>query len=208
MVGEIAHRIQRLLGGASGDQHLFAHHILLMSQIVEDDLQQHLRLRQLPLAHGTAGQIPAGRLHHLPAVAAQGIQIVLGHWIFVHLGVHSRYHDLGTVAGQHRGGQHIVRQAVRQLGDDVGRSRSDHHQISLVGHGDVLHLEGKIPVKGVHQCLVAGQRLKGHRRDKLCGVLGHEHLHIAPQLHQGGSQVGHFVCGDPAGDPQHHRLSL
>ena len=179
-----------------------------MGQIVEDDLQQHLRLWHLSLAHGAAGQIPAGRLYHLPAIVPQDIQVVLGHRVLVHLGVHGRHHNFGAVAGQHGGGQHIVRQAVGQLGDDVGGGRRDHHQVRLVGHGDMLHLEGEIPVEGVHQRLVAGQRLKGHRRDKLRGVLGHEHLHIAPQLHQSGSQVGHFIRGDPAGDPQHHRLSL
>ena len=97
---------------------------------------------------------------------------------------------------------------MSQLGDDVGSGGRDHHQVRLVSYRDVLHLEGEIPVKGVHQRLVAGQRLKGHRRDELRGVLGHEHLHIAPQLHQSGSQVGHLIRGDPAGDPQHHRLSL
>lgn len=58
-------------------------------------------------------------------VAPQQVQVVLRHRIFVHACVHGRRGQLGAVAGQYRGGQHIVRQTVGQLGKHICRGRSD-----------------------------------------------------------------------------------
>ena len=179
-----------------------------MGQVVEHRLEQFLGLRQLSLPRHAAGQVAAGGLHDLPAVPAQGVQVVLGHRVFVHLCIHGGDRDLGTVAGQHRGGQHVIGHTVGQLGNDIGRGRGDEHQVRLVRHRHVLHLELEVPVKGVHQSLVAGEGLKGHRRDKLRGIPGHEHLDVAAQLHQGRGQVGHFIGRDAARDPQYHCFSL
>ena len=104
VVGEVAHRVQGLLGGTGGDQHPQAFHVLFVGQGVEDTFQQILRLGHLALAHRAAGQMAAGRLHDLPAVAAEGGQVILGHRVFIHLGVHGGGGDFGAVAGQNGGG--------------------------------------------------------------------------------------------------------
>ena len=73
---------------------------------------------------------------------------------------------------------------------------------SWVGQGDVLHLVGEVPVKGIHHTAVAGELLKGEGSDEFCGVLGEDHFHRAVLLHQGGGQGGRLIGGNAAGDPQ------
>ena len=94
-----------------------------------------------------------------------------------------------------------------QLGQHVGGGGSDEDKVRPVGHSDVLHAVLKVPVKGVHQGLVAGELLKGDGGDKLGGVLGHNDLDVGVLLDQGGGQGRRLVAGDAAGDPQHHCLS-
>ena len=104
--------------------------------------------------------------------------------------------------GQHRGGEHVVRQAVGQLGTHICGGRGDHHQVRAVGQGDVLHLVGEVPVKGIHHTAIAGELLKGEGGDEFGGVLGEDHFHRAVLLHQGGGQSGRLIGGNAAGDPQ------
>ena len=208
VVGEVAHRVQGFLRRTGGDQHPFAGKVVGQGDGVEDMLQQQLRLGQLACPHCAAGQPSAGRVDDLPAVSAQKVQIVLGHLIFVHIGVHGRGDELGAAAGQHRGGQHIVRNAVGQFGAHIGGGRGDDDQVGPVGHGDVLHLMDEVAVKGVGQALVARQLLKGERSDELGGVLGHDDLHMGVLLDQRGGKIGSLVRGDAAGDAQQDGFSL
>ena len=208
VVGEIAHRIQRLLGGAGGDQNPQALHVPPVAYGVLHVLQKLLRLRHLALAHRAAGQPAAGRLNQLPAVPPQEGQVVLGHRVLIHAGVHGGGRQLGAVAGQDGGGEHIVRQPVGQLGQHIGRGGGHQHRVRLVGQGDVLHLERIVPVEGVHAHAVAGQGLKGVGADELGGVPGHQHMDIGAPLHQGGGQAGGFIAGDAAGDGQQHGFPL
>ena len=208
VVGEIAHRVQRLPGGAGGDQHPQARHVLGVAHGVLHILQQLVRLGHFPFPYRAAGQPAAGRLDELPAVSAQRGQIVLGHRVFVHPGVHGGGGQLWAVAGQDGGGEHVVRQAVGQLGQHVGGGGSHQHHVRLVGQGDVLHLKLIVAVEGVHAHPVARQGLEGMGTDELGGVFRHQHLHVGPLLHQGGSQAGGLIAGDAAGDGQQHGFSL
>ena len=45
------------------------------------------------------------------------------------------------------------------------------------------HMKLKIPVKGIHQTFVAGQRLKSDGRNKMRGVLRHDHMYICMQFY-------------------------
>ena len=72
----------------------------------------------------------------------------------------------------------------------------------------MLHLMDKVPVKGIHHDPVAGELLKGQRRDKLCGIAGHDHFHGCPELHKGGCQRGSLIGGDATGHAQKYGFSL
>ncbi len=169
---------------------------------------QRFRLRQLSHAHGAAGQAAAGRRDNLPAIAAKGRKVILGHGIFIHMGVHGRGNQLGTAAGQNRGGQHIIRQAVGQLGADIGGGRGNENQIRPVRQGDVFYTVVKIAVEGIHHGTSAGELLEGQRRNKFGGIFRHDHLHRRVLFHKTGSQGGCLIGGNAAGNAQKNGLSL
>ena len=123
MVGQVAHRVQRFLGGAGGHRHPQALHILGLCDLLQDIVQQHLLFGQPAAAHILAGKHTALRGDHRDPIALQGGQVVLGDGVFQHAGVHGRGHQLGAAGGQQHGGQHIVRNAVGHLGDDIGGGR-------------------------------------------------------------------------------------
>ena len=207
MVGEVADGIQRLLSGAGGDQHALAAQIVGQGQLSQHILQQILGLGHFAGTHGAAGQTAAGGLDDFPAVAAQGLQIVLGHGVFEHIGVHGRGNQLGALAGQYGGGEHIVGQTVGQFGADVGGGRGDEHQIGALGQRDMLYLMAEVAVKGVHHGAAAGELLEGQGGDELGGMLGHHHLYGSVLFYQSGSQCGGLIGGDAAGDTQQNGLS-
>ena len=129
-------------------------------QDAEDVLDQSVWLRHLAGPHSAAGQPARGGGDDLPPIAAQQIQVVLGHRVLIHLGVHGRSDQLGAGTGQHCGGEHIVGQPVGQLGAHIGGGGGDDHQVGAVGQGDVLHLMGEVAVKGVHHGPVPGELFK------------------------------------------------
>ena len=121
----------------------------------------------LPGPTAPAGQPARGGGDDLPPIAAQQIQVVLGHRVLIHLGVHGRSDQLGAGTGQHCGGEHIVGQPVGQLGAHIGGGGGDDHQVGAVGQGDVLHLMGEVAVKGVHHGPVPGELFKSEGGDEL-----------------------------------------
>ena len=139
---------------------------------------------------------------------AQKRQIVLGHGIFIHIGIHGGGNELGTAAGENGCGEHIVRQAVGKLRAHIGCGRGDDHQVSPFRQSNMLHLMGEIPVEGVHHRPAAGKLLEGQGRDELGGVFGHNDLHRGVLLDKGGGQSGGLIGGNSAGDAQKDGFSF
>ena len=208
MVGQISDGVDGLLGRPGGDKHLFPGKIVREGQLTQDILQNCLRLRQLALAHGAAGKTSAGRFDDFPAITAQKRQIVLGHRVFKHVGIHGGGDELGAAAGENGGGEHIVRQPVGQFRANIGRGRGDDHKISPFRQSDMLHLMGEIPVEGVHHRPAAGELLESQGCDELGGVFGHDDLHRGVLLDKGGGQRGGFIGGDSAGNAQKDGFSF
>ena len=73
VVGEEAHRVQGLLGGAGGHRHPHPLEGLGPGQLPGDVIQEDLRLGHLSAAHRLAGQQAAVRRDDLKAVALQGL---------------------------------------------------------------------------------------------------------------------------------------
>ena len=124
------------------------------------------------------------------------------------MGVHGRGHQLGAGGGQGDGGEHVIGQAVGQLGDDVGGGRRDEHEVGGVGQRDMGHIVLEIAVEGIDDAAAVGEGLKDQRRDELGGVSGHEHMDIRPALGQRMGHIGHLVSRDAAGDAQHDGFAL
>ena len=116
--------------------------------------------------------------------------------------------ELGAGAGQHGGGEHVVRQAVGQFSAHICGGRGDEHQVGPVGQGDVFHLVGEVAVEGVHHAPVPRELLKGERRDKFCGVGGHNNLHMGALLHQRRGQRCRLVGRNAPCDPEKNGFSL
>ena len=162
-------------------------------------LEENFRFGHLAGAYISAGQPPAGGSGDGKAVSLQCGKIVLGDGVLVHFGIHCRRYDLGCFAGQDGGGQHVVRNAVGQLGDHIGGSRSHQDGVRRLGQGNVLHLEFKIPVKGIGDTFVPGKGLEGDGVDKVHGVLRHDHPDVRSCFYKHAGKGGAFVGGDPAG---------
>ena len=208
VVGQVAHRVQRLLGGAGCHGDAQPGQVLRAGNGVEDVLNEDILLRQAAVAHILAGQHTALGRDDGEAVALQRGDVVLGDGVFQHPGVHGRGDQLRAFGREDGRGQHVVGNAVGHLGDDVGCGRCNEDDVGLFGQRDMSDLELEIPVEGVHHALVTGQGLKGDGSDELGGVFGHDDLHIGPQLAQCAGHIGHLIGGNAAGDAQKDAFAL
>ena len=85
-----------------------------------------------------------------------------------------------------------------KLAADVSGSRGNDHQIGTFRQGNVLHLVGEIPVKGIHHSPASGKLFKSQRGYKFRGVFGHDHFHSGVLLYKGGSQCRGLIGGNTA----------
>ncbi len=203
MVRQTAHRVQCLLRRPGGHQDLLPRQVLRAGDLLENVVQKHLRLRHLARPHVAAGQVTYNRVDHMHTIGCAYPQVILGDRIFIHLGIHGRRDVFRALAGQKCGREHIVGQPVGHLGDHIGRGRRQHEDIGPFRQGHMLDAELEIPVKGVHQALIAGQCLKCHRRDEPRRVFGQDHLHVGAQLLQRAGQGRDLIGGDAAADPEY-----
>ena len=208
MVGQVAHGVQRLLGGAGSHGNVQACQIFGLGDGVQDVLNEHILLGQAAAAYILAGQQAALGGDDRKAVVLQRLEVVLGDGIFQHPGVHGRGDQLGALGGQHHGGEHVVGNAVGHLGNDIGRGRGHEDDVGFLGQRDVGDFKLEIAVKGVHHALVARQGLKGEGRDELGGVPGHDDFHVGPQLFECAGHVCHFIGGNAAADAQKDAFSV
>ena len=178
------------------------------SDLPQDVLEYDLRLRELPRAGSAAGQTAHRGRDDGPAVFLQLFQIILCGGILQHICVHGRGDEPGAAAGQEGGAEHIVPQAMGDLGADVGGGGGHDHQIRPVRQGDMLHFVHRKAVEGIRIRLPGGQMLEGEGGDELCCVLRHHHVHLGMELHQGRRQVRRLIGRDPPGDPQQYGFSF
>src|SRR5262249_34143883 len=96
-------------------------------------------LSEAPRAGHTAGEKSAARLDKLHSAFPEDFQIVLGCGMLPHVHVHRwRYND-GCGSGQIESGQKIIRDALRELGYQVGCGRSDKQRIDGLCNSDVFN---------------------------------------------------------------------
>ena len=208
VVGQVAHRVQRLLSGAGRDGNAQTGEVLRLCDGAEDVVQQDFLFRQASAAHVLAGQHAALGRDDREAVLFQCGDVVLGDGVLQHPGVHGRGDELGTLGRENDGGEHIVGDAVGHLGNDIGGGRGHEDDVGLLCQRDMGDFELEIPVEGVYHALVACQGLERDRGDELGGIFGHDDLHVGPQLAQCAGHIGHFIGGNAAADAQKDAFSL
>ena len=133
MVCQVAHRVHRFAGAASGNHHFHALHVFFVFQLPCHIVHQNALIRQAAGARIAAGQQAGTGGNDGETVMFQRFQVILGDGVFQHMGVHGGGHQLGAAGRQGNGGQHVIRQAVGQLGDHICGCRGDQHQIRRVG---------------------------------------------------------------------------
>ena len=140
-VAEEADGVEGLAGAARGDHHPPAGEVA--GQRVGPLQQQPGQLGDLgglgqaPGPGVAAGEPARGRLHDDRAAATQQRHVVPRGRVLPHLGVH-RGHEQHRAAGrEQRGGEQVVRAAVRGAGQQVRRRRGDDDEVGLLAELDV-----------------------------------------------------------------------
>ena len=193
MVGNETYRINGFPGRPCGYKDLLSCQVLGISGLPQYIPVQHFGLRHLAGPRIPAGQITAGRRNDLHAVSAADLQIILKDWVLIHIGVHGRGNDFPAPARHDGGGQHVVRNAMGNLADHIGRGRGHHHNIRLLCKGHMLHAELKVPVKCIHQAFVACQALKSYGINEVSGVLCHQYMDLHALFNQHAGQAGCLI---------------
>ena len=102
------------------------------------------------------------------------------------------------------GGQEIVREAVGEPGDEVGRCRRDDDALRPARELDVAHrgFRALVPQRRAHR--VAGERLQRGRADEVQCRIGHDHAHFGACVLQAARELGGLVRRDAAADAEQH----
>ena len=124
-----------------------------------------------------------------------------------HLEVHRRCDQQRAITRQTQGGQQIIRQPVRKLGDEISTRRRDHNRIRSAAQIDVRHAVGhsRIPLVGVHR--LTGQSLHRGRRDEMARCLGHDDLYFHALFDQQTQQLRCLVGCNAASDAQDYAIN-
>ncbi len=205
-IGDVAHRIERLLGGAGRNQHGLALQVAALVGGAFDRSGDGFGVSQTSGAGHPAGEVSAARLDDGMAALDQGCQVGLGGGMLQHVDVHGRGDNHRAGEGEIESGEKIVRQAVCQFGHQVRRSRRDDKQFVLLRDRDVL--DGAFDGEEVGEDFAAGKGSKGERADKLLRRPGHHNLNLVALLHQQARQFRRFVSCDAAADREEapHRV--
>ena len=102
------------------------------------------------------------------------------------------------IGGEAQRRQQVVRQAVRESREEIGRGWRDHDALRPAREFDVPH--GGFG-RGVPQVRAHGpprQRLERERRDELLRAGGHHDLHLRATILQSAREFGALVGGDAA----------
>jgi hypothetical protein len=203
-VADETHRIDIFEGRTGGDQDASA------GQRPRGARLQHLlgrdhdvrRFRKTPLPNPTARQISRTRIDHLHTACAERLEVLDDRGMLEHVGVHrGGDEDRRASRGVERR-QKIIGQAVRELGNRVGRGRRHHEQVDVRRNRYVLDIRvgAGLPLIGDH--LAARDGLKGQRPDELPGGLGHDRHHVVAVLLQPTRDLDGLVGADPSAHAQ------
>ena len=121
-----------------------------------------------------------------------------------HVHVHARCHQHGTVHGQKRGRERVVRDAQGHLCDDVCRCGHDDAELGGVCQVDMRYGGIWISVETCHDG-VAAQGLEARRPHKAAGVFAHHDTHVAARLLEAPEDLAGLVGGDAATHGEHDR---
>ena len=205
-VGNAAHRVNRLKGGAGGNQHALARQQFGLKKR-DYVVQQFLGLAHAAIARFAAGLVAHAHTQHGGAVGTQLRHIAHSGGVRPHFAVHGRGQQQRhrfDGAGQAHQAEQIVSAPVQQFGHEIGAARSNKNGVGLSAQVDVRHIVGlaRVPLRGVDAALAQG--LQGDRGDELGCGLGHHHLHGGAFLDERAAQFGGLVARNAAAESQNN----
>ena len=131
-VGDVAHRVDRLMGRPGGHQRPKTMEASLVALEMPDHMiANHIHFGEAPNPNLAARQFPFGRFDYHHAVLAQLPDVAHGGRLGPHLDIHGggRHHRL--VGGEQRGGGQVIGDAVGHFGQQVGGRRNHQQQVGL-----------------------------------------------------------------------------
>ncbi len=91
--------------------------------------------------------------------------------MFPHAAIHSRRHDQWATGRQQHGGEHVIRQPNRGLGQEIGGRRRDNDGMGALRHGQMFHLF--MILEEIGRDRFAGQHFKCQRRHEFRRAVRH-----------------------------------
>ena len=137
-IAEIANGIDRLVRGAGGDQYGFAGKILGDAEALEGSCDDLFGIGKSSLANHATSEIAAARFDDVDTAVSQDLEVRLGRGMLPHIHVHGGRDDDGRGGRQIERAEEVVGNALRELRDNIGRSRRDQQAVDRLGNGDML----------------------------------------------------------------------
>ena len=137
-VAEIAHRIDRLMRRSSRNQHRLARQVLRNAKALQRRGDDVLGIGQSSSADHAARQIPAVRFDDVHTALPQNFQVGARRRVLPHVHVHRRSDDHRRLGRKVQRRQKVVGDALRELGNRVGRCRRHQQRVNRLRHRDVL----------------------------------------------------------------------
>ena len=203
-VGDIAHRIDRFVGRARGDEHAntgerprTARKLRLNSG---DDFEW--------FRHSSDAGFAAFR--HLAGVgpdqnnliSRELSQVSPRRLVAPHQRVHGGRQQYCLVGGEQDGRGEVIRQSVRHLRHQIGGGGRHHDQARIAGEPDMADVELGARVEQIRKRMLAGDRADRQRRAELLRRRRHHHAHLDAALAQSPDQIERFVGRDAAADDE------
>ena len=202
-VGDATYRVNGFVGRASRNQHLLACQYA-GSKLGGHGFVQFPGLKHAAVAHFATGLLAAAHAQHMGAVGSDLRQIALRGGMGIHFAVHGRRNQQRRARRACQAGQadEFICTALCQTRDAVCAARRQQNQVCFAPQADMCHMVGRafIPLAGKHRSPRKG--LHGGGGDEVAGALAHHDLHLRARLDQQAAQLGRFVAGHAASQPQ------
>ena len=206
-VAEVAHGVERLDRPAGGHEDLATGECLPLGEERHERLHDGGGLRQAALALYAAGEHAARGLDDVPAPCGEVAQVALRHGGFVHVRVHRGRGEYRCLCREQGRRQHVVGNARRGLGDDVGRRRRDQHGVGKCGERDVLDVVVRYLGPHVSRHRLIADLAERQLRDEVLRAARHDDVDLGAGLAQTARDLDGLVGGDAARHAEHDLLA-
>ena len=214
-IGDVANRIEVFASRTGGNENGFPFQVPLHSSDFVHHAKNVFQAGKAARPGHATGKVALIRLHDFHAARKQRSHIFLSGGVIPHVHIHGRSDHDRSRTSQIEGGEKIVRNAMREFGNDVRRSRGYQKKVGALRHRNVFNGAFEIGASAggitekIGNYFLSGQCGKSKRGYEFPGSARHHHGDAVTLLLQLAHEFGGLVRRDPAGDTQcdaHFRL--